>query len=348
MRKSAMAETASKVALSEVPKSSAMTEDSLQGLKDYFRLAEESETSARLLEKTERYRDMVPPHILEQVREDYRKKKEETDAKLERQKEGFQEPYHGLMSEKELLETDSQNLRDRLKELRFRIVVGEITEENARDGIRDMRRQLSAIVERLDQIEEILDLYVMIGLDDLRGRADSVEIDDVSSEEESSYGEAFDQEQEPPLPKLNELDMIASYFKDEQERGGGSDQGIETPESATSKEDAAESETKTSSFTQGYLTILDGSRKGDCVPLIPGDVTLGSSPNTDVMLTDQGISESHARIFYKDCKYYFENLDASGRSYVNGIQSSTVQLNHNDVLRLGDLSLRVDLTTIDL
>jgi predicted component of type VI protein secretion system len=71
---------------------------------------------------------------------------------------------------------------------------------------------------------------------------------------------------------------------------------------------------------------------------------LGSSPNTDVMLTDQGISESHARIFFKDRKYCLENLDVLGRSYVNGIQSKVAELNHNDVIRLGNLNLRVDFT----
>jgi len=103
-------------------------------------------------------------------------------------------------------------------------------------------------------------------------------------------------------------------------------------------------EVSSSAYPQGYLTILDGSRKGDRVPLIPADIMLGSSPNTDVMLTDQGISDSHARIFFKDRKYFLENLDVLGRSYVNGIQSKVSELNHNDVIRLGNLNLRVDFT----
>ncbi len=63
---------------------------------------------------------------------------------------------------------------------------------------------------------------------------------------------------------------------------------------APSGYEAAQPKAGSSAYPQGYLTILDGTRKGDRVPLIPADIMLGSSPNTDVMLTDQGISESHA------------------------------------------------------
>ena len=334
-----MTEAASQLALSEVSGSGDTTEASLRSLKDFSRLLEEADRFARLVEKTQKYSDMVPPYILEQVQEDYRKQKREVDAKLEAQKDGFRQAYEEHLSEKEVLEDICKKLRDRIKELRFRRIVGEYEEDDVQDEVRDLKGQLSESMERIDQMEEILDQYVIIGFDDLM-------------EQESAEEEEFEQvdepeEEEAPLPMLEEdLTDFASEEAEEEEEEEQSPVYTSAQDSAytPSGYEAARSETGSSAYPQGYLTILDGTRKGDRVPLIPADIMLGSSPNTDVMLTDQGISESHARIFFKDRKYCLENLDVLGRSYVNGIQSKVAELNHNDVIRLGNLNLRVDFT----
>lgn len=346
-----MTEAASTLALSEVSGSGETTEESLQSLKDFSRLLEESDRFSRLIEKSEKYSDMVPPYILEQVQADYRKQKEEVDEKLEAQKDGFRKAYQEHLSEKEVLETICQKLRDRLKELRFRRIVGEYEEDEVQEEIRDLKGQLSESLERLDQMEEILDQYVIIGFDEFMGQG-AAEGEEASYEQDSDYEEEFEQEdeQEPeeetPLPMLEEEDMSASPSEEEEAEEEPTVEYSQDSAYAPSGgyDDAAQPEAGPSAYPQGYLTVLDGTRKGDRVPLIPADIMLGSSPNTDVMLTDQGISESHARIFFKDRKYFLENLDVLGRSYVNGIQSKVSELNHNDVIRLGNLNLRVDFT----
>ena len=347
-----MTEATSTLALSEVSGSGETTEESLQSLKEFSRLLEESDRFARLIEKTEKYSDMVPPYILEQVQTDYQEQKGRVDEKLEAQKDGFRKAYQEHLSEKEVLEDICKKLRDRLKELRFRRVVGEYDEEDVQDEVRDLKAQLSESMERLDQMEEILDQYVIIGFDDLMKDEESMEADEVASEPESAYEQTFEQveesveEERPPLPMPEEEAMNAFTTEDTGEETTEEDPAVVSQDSAyaPSGYGAAQPETGSSAYPQGYLTILDGSRKGDRVPLIPADIMLGSSPNTDVMLTDQGISESHARIFFKDRKYFLENLDVLGRSYVNGIQSKVSELNHNDVIRLGNLNLRVDFT----
>jgi len=333
-----MTEAASTLALSEVSGSGETTEESLRSLKDFSRLLEESDRFARLVEKTQKYSDVVPPYILEQVQGDYREQQREVDAKLEAQKDGFRQAYQEHLSEKEVLEDICKKLRDRIKELRFRRIVGEYEEDDVQDEVRDLKGQLSESMERIDQKEEILDQYVIIGFDDLM-------------EQESAEEEEFEQEDEPegeeetPLPMLEEdLTDFASEEAQEQEEKSPGYANAQDSAYAPSGDEAARPETGSSAYPQGYLTILDGTRKGDRVPLIPADIMLGSSPNTDVMLTDQGISESHARIFFKNRKYCLENLDVLGRSYVNGIQSKVAELNHNDVIRLGNLNLRVDFT----
>lgn len=330
-----MTEAASKLALSEVSGSGDTTEVSLRNLKDFSRLLEESDRFARLIQKTGKYSDMVPPYILEEVQGDYREQKREVDAKLEAQKDGFRQAYQEHLSEKEVLEDICQKLRDRIKELRFRRIVGEYEEYDVQDEVRDLKGQLSESMERIDQMEEILDQYVIIGFDDIMEResAEEAEIEEVDEPVE----------EDTPLPMLEEEDPT-DFASEEAEKQTPVYTSARDSAYAPSGYKAAQPEGRSSSYPQGYLTVLDGTRKGDRVPLIPADIMLGSSQNTDVMLTDQGISESHARIFFKDRKYFVENLDVLGRSYVNGIQSKVAELNHNDVIRLGNLNLRVDFT----
>jgi hypothetical protein len=345
-----MTEAASTLALSEVSGSGDTTEESLRSLKEFSRLLEESDRFARLIERTQRYSDMVPPNILRQVQGNYREQKGEVDAKLEAQKDGFRKAYLEHLSEKEGLEDSCEKLRERIKGLRFRRIVGEYEEDDVQDVIRDLKRQLSESMERIDHMEEILDQYVIIGFDDITGQ-ESTEKEEVSCQQESACEEKFEQvdepaEEEASLPMLEEgLTDFAS--EEAQEQDEEESPVYEIPQDsayAPSGYEAAEPEAGSSSYPQGYLTVLDGTRKGDRIPLIPADIMLGSSPNTDVMLTDPGISDSHARIFFKDRKYLLENLDVLGRSYVNGIQSKVSELNHNDVIRLGNLNLRVDFT----
>lgn len=347
-----MTEAASTLALSEVSGSGDTTEESLRSLKDFSRLLEESDRFARLVEKTQKYSDMVPTYILEQVQADYREQKREVDEKLEAQKEGFRKAYQEHLSEKEVLEDICRKLRDRIKELRFRRIVGEYEEDDVQEEVRDLKGQLSESMERIDQMEEILDQYVIIGFDDLMEQ-ESAEREEVSYEQEPAQEEVFEQAEEPeeeeetPLPMLTEEDVTEFASEEEKEEEEQSPLYASSRDSAyapSACEADGRPEASSSSYPQGYLTILDGTRKGDRVPLIPADIMLGSSPNTDVMLTDQGISESHGRIFFKDRKYFLENLDVLGRSYVNGIQSKVAELNHNDVIRLGNLNLRVDFT----
>jgi Inner membrane component of T3SS, cytoplasmic domain len=347
-----MTEAASKLAVARVSASSDKKAESLESLRAFSRLLEESDRFARLVEKAEKYSDMVPPYILEQVQADYRKQKKAVDEKLEKQKGGFRKAYEEHLSDKEVLENICGKLRDRIKELRFRRVVGEYDEEEVQEQIRDLKRQLSESLERLDQMEEILDQYVIIGFDDLIEREDSGEARQASVARESSHEEdpeeaedACQQEQETPLPMLQEDDAEVSAEKEPEEKPA-----YPNPRASKPAEDARapfRPWAKPASYPQGYITVLDGNRKGDRVPLIPADIMLGSSPNTDVMLTDQGISESHARIYFKDRKYFIENLDVLGRSYVNGIQSKVCELHHKDVIRLGNLNLRVDFTPIN-
>lgn len=122
---------------------------------------------------------------------------------------------------------------------------------------------------------------------------------------------------------------------------------VQCPEALASQNDSAPASCQAgreggAAFVSGYLCALDGSRKGTRFPLISSDITLGKSPGIDIRLQDAGIANFHARIVYKNRKYYLENLDPMGRSFVNGIQADVLELKNGDLIRLGEIKMRVE------
>lgn len=122
---------------------------------------------------------------------------------------------------------------------------------------------------------------------------------------------------------------------------------VQCPEALASQNDSAPASCQAgreggAAFVSGYLCALDGSRKGTRFPLISSDITLGKSPGIDIRLQDAGIANFHARIVYKNRKYYLENLDPMGRSFVNGIQADVLELKNGDLIRLGEVKMRVE------
>lgn len=122
---------------------------------------------------------------------------------------------------------------------------------------------------------------------------------------------------------------------------------VQCPETLASQNNSALAPDQTSrdsggGFVSGYLCALDGSRKGTRFPLISSDITLGKSPGIDIRLQDAGIANFHARIVYKNRKYFLENLDPMGRSFVNGVQADVLELKDGDLIRLGEIKMRVE------
>ncbi len=122
---------------------------------------------------------------------------------------------------------------------------------------------------------------------------------------------------------------------------------VHCPETLASQNDPAEATDPAGresggGFVSGYLCALDGSRKGTRFPLISSDITLGKSPGIDIRLQDAGIANFHARIVYKNRKYFLENLDPMGRSFVNGVQADVLELKDGDLIRLGEIKMRVE------
>lgn len=313
------------------PGDSDMGEEFLRALKSYSRLLEKYHRLSDLLRRTEEYREMVPAEVFENVHQDYRKRKAEIEESLERAKGDFSQALKATLAEKKELQEKARRGSHRLKELKFRRILGEYSEEEIEEECRQLRKELGQYAERLNWLEEVLDLY-----------AHTVARKDLEALEEPQPSWS-----EPVLEKAPEAPP--SPAPEPEAAPAPVETGAEapSPESAPAEAAAAESESRMlgqlahSSYVHGYLVPMDGSRKGQRFPLLAGTITLGSGPGTDIVLQEPGVAKSHARIVYQDRRYMLENLDMLGRTYVNGIQCKASELREGDVIRLGEVKMRV-------
>jgi hypothetical protein len=316
------------------------SDDSLETLKAFCRLLDQSKKASYLLTQTNEYRHIVPPRVLARVQEDYQRRKEETDKSLEREIESYIKAYQKHLAEQEELGKSSLDLTDQLKELKFRYVLGEYSDQDIEEQCRDLRRQLSENMTRRCLLEDVLDTYAYLGVDPLHFRTDAMETTE-----------------DPPCVPQNPEENLPSY-DNHSSASPGHDEAISSlareaaedfrcslsPDPLPSNEAAGNGyETKgVLPCGEGYfLTAMEGSLRGERFPLISGAIMLGSSPGNDIRLQDAGVAGSHARILYRDKRYYLENMEALGRTWVNGIQSTLSELHDGDVIRLGEVTMRV-------
>ena len=83
---------------------------------------------------------------------------------------------------------------------------------------------------------------------------------------------------------------------------------------------------------------LDGKRN---VPL-RDSVTIGRAASCDLVVSDNYVSNVHARIFAKDGAYWLEDLGSTNGTYVNrGKVSVPVAIGPGDEVRVGKATLEL-------
>lgn len=92
----------------------------------------------------------------------------------------------------------------------------------------------------------------------------------------------------------------------------------------------------------GWLVAMNGRHKGQDFRLHDGQNIIGSSGSAEVLLEDPAISAQHASVRYRDGVFSLTDLDSTNGTFVNdGPQPvSRVDLKDNDVVRLGDVTLK--------
>ncbi len=180
----------------------------------------------------------------------------------------------------------------------------------------DLREQLFKQMKRLTWLDEILDLYKIVGKDILASHENIQESAQSSDSAEATPDENIQKDTE----KIAKSDLSE----------------------ASPSSPLVDSITESDDCKSGFLCIVEGSRKGERIPLISMDLTLGASPDSDIQIDDNGVADDHAQIIYKDDKYYLQNIDLLGRSLVNGMQIKSCILKKGDMISLGNFKMQVE------
>ncbi len=333
-------------------------------IEDYEFLVAERNRFTLLERNAEKYRESVRSHIFEKVKSEYTEKRIVLDRDHRKQEESLMARLETFVEKRRILTESCEQDADVLEEMGFRVRVGEFAEEAFADERREVEQRQLQQTERLTLVEGIVKRFARAGLfmdgSSLGTRTEPAvdvygEERDLGEDEDDSFAEAAIPEPGDGFyasaPEGQEAGFLLvedglSVSGDETPvvhcsipvSTGSSASGLENGEMPFGEGSGIGSE----EYIAGYLIALDGSRQGERFPLIRSDITLGNSSGIDIRLDDSGIANSHARILYKEHKHYLENLDASGRSFVNGVEIDMVELKDGDVLRFGEVRMQVE------
>jgi ABC-type multidrug transport system ATPase subunit/pSer/pThr/pTyr-binding forkhead associated (FHA) protein len=88
--------------------------------------------------------------------------------------------------------------------------------------------------------------------------------------------------------------------------------------------------------TQPYLLIRAADRPAREVLLDRPTLTIGRSPDNDVILGHAYVSSRHGQLERRGIEWHYVDLDSTNGSYVNGRRVTQATLQDGDVLRIGD------------
>ena len=91
-----------------------------------------------------------------------------------------------------------------------------------------------------------------------------------------------------------------------------------------------------------WLVVLNGTQKGEDFRLLEGKNMLGNAAGANIKLRDPAVSAEHASINYREGKFFITDLDSTNGTFINDESEplARVELRDNDVIRLGETSLK--------
>ena len=91
-----------------------------------------------------------------------------------------------------------------------------------------------------------------------------------------------------------------------------------------------------------YLTIYTGSDSGKRFPLQLRAMSIGRSPDADIVIGDRKISKIHCYIEFDRESITLTDNNSTNGLYVNGHKTQQAVLSNNSHLQIGDTSLKID------
>ncbi|MBM4386838.1 MAG: FHA domain-containing protein [Deltaproteobacteria bacterium] len=90
----------------------------------------------------------------------------------------------------------------------------------------------------------------------------------------------------------------------------------------------------------GWIVAMDGALKGKDFRLVSGKNTIGTSADSDIVITDQYISSHHAIIRFDDNQFMLQDLDSTNGTFINGKKIVRAELIDNDTIKMGRTKFR--------
>ena len=91
-----------------------------------------------------------------------------------------------------------------------------------------------------------------------------------------------------------------------------------------------------------YLVIFVGQDSGQRHKLRPGSITIGRSPQADIIIEDDWASRVHCVIHWKDDVFELEDRDSTNGTYVNTHKIMRVQVPPGVPLQVGHSLLKIE------
>ena len=91
------------------------------------------------------------------------------------------------------------------------------------------------------------------------------------------------------------------------------------------------------------LTALKGKNAGTVYHLSPPKIFIGRDKNNDLQIDEDGVSQHHAQIFFKDSRWIAKDLKSSNGTKVNGVKiTEEKELNSKDILHFANIAFRFE------
>ncbi|MDP2173489.1 MAG: FHA domain-containing protein [Candidatus Cloacimonadaceae bacterium] len=92
----------------------------------------------------------------------------------------------------------------------------------------------------------------------------------------------------------------------------------------------------------GWLITFDINPAGIDYKLSIGRHRIGRNATCDIVLQQPGVSDEHAVLLYRDCKFILQDMLSTNGTFVNGeLVDEKVTLNNDDIIRIGNVDLKL-------
>ena len=90
----------------------------------------------------------------------------------------------------------------------------------------------------------------------------------------------------------------------------------------------------------GWLVITEGKELWKTFPITKTKISIGRSLDCDIAIDDEHLSAKHASLRFQNDVLFITDLDSSNGTYVNGQEVSRCELSDNDIIKIGNASLK--------